>query len=67
MAEQPVVPQVAAATAPIVLYPGAADITVENDMYTAVFTENGGALKKLVLKKYKETSAKDSPGSYNFV
>lgn len=58
---QAAVPQIAAA-APAVLHPGAADITVDNELYTAVFTENGGALKSLVLKKHKETNAKDSLG-----
>lgn len=38
------------------------DITVDTELYTAVFTENGGALKSIVLKKHKENSAKDSPG-----
>jgi len=56
-----VIPQLQAAT-PVVLHPNAADITVENDLYTAVFSENGGALTQLVLKGQKETSAKDSPG-----
>ena len=32
----------------------ARDITVETDLYTAVFSSQGAALKKLVLKKYKE-------------
>jgi YidC/Oxa1 family membrane protein insertase len=38
------------------------DIKVETELYTAVFNENGGALKSLVLKKHKETSAKNSLG-----
>ncbi|SHO46118.1 membrane protein insertase YidC [Desulfopila aestuarii] len=60
-AVQAVVPQIAAA-APAVLHPDATDISVETDRYTAVFSENGGALIQLVLKGQKETSAKDSPG-----
>lgn len=32
----------------------ARDITVDTDMYTAVFSTRGGALRKLVLKKYQE-------------
>ena len=40
----------------------AIDIEVETDLYTAVFTENGGALKSLILKAPKETKDKDSPG-----
>lgn len=38
----------------------AKDIVVETDMYTAVFTNQGGSLKSLILKKYRETSAPDS-------
>ncbi|GFO56794.1 membrane protein insertase YidC [Geomonas sp. Red276] len=33
----------------------ARDITVDTDLYTAVFSTQGAGLKKLVLKKYKET------------
>jgi YidC/Oxa1 family membrane protein insertase len=32
----------------------ARDITVDTDLYTAVFSSQGAGLKKLVLKKYKE-------------
>ena len=32
------------------------DITVDTELYSAVFSTQGGALKKLVLKKYKETA-----------
>ncbi|MBI1919990.1 MAG: membrane protein insertase YidC [Geobacter sp.] len=35
--------------------PAAQDVTVETDLYTAVFTSQGGRLKKFVLKKYSET------------
>lgn len=58
---QPAVPQVSA-PAPAVAHPGARDITVESDLFTAVFTENGGALKSLMLKAHKETHDKDSLG-----
>jgi YidC/Oxa1 family membrane protein insertase len=34
----------------------ARDAVVETDYYTAVFSSQGGALKSLVLKKYRETS-----------
>jgi YidC/Oxa1 family membrane protein insertase len=34
----------------------AKDITVDTDLYTAVFSSQGAGLKQLVLKKYKETS-----------
>ncbi len=40
----------------------ARDIVVDTDLYHAVITENGGAIKSFVLKKYKESLAKDSPG-----
>lgn len=33
----------------------ASDVTVETDLYSAVFTSQGGRLKKFVLKKYSET------------
>lgn len=32
------------------------DVTVDTDLYTAVFSTQGAGLKKLVLKKYKETA-----------
>ncbi len=37
-------------------------ITVETDLYTAVFSEDGGTLTSLELKKYKQTNNKDSAG-----
>ena len=36
-------------------------IIVESDLYTAVFTENGGRLLSFTLKKYRSESDKDSP------
>jgi YidC/Oxa1 family membrane protein insertase len=39
----------------------ARQIRVETPLYTAVFTEKGGALDDLILKDYHETTAKDSP------
>ena len=51
-----------AAAAPVALPAGAAvakDITVDTDLFTAVFSTQGGALKQLVLKKYKETAGKN--------
>ncbi|MDR0477393.1 MAG: membrane protein insertase YidC, partial [Desulfobulbaceae bacterium] len=38
------------------------DITVRTDLFTAVFSENGAALKSLALNRYKESIKKDSPG-----
>jgi YidC/Oxa1 family membrane protein insertase len=37
------------------------DVTVENDMYTAVFTSLGGRLKSLRLKHYPGDAGRDSP------
>jgi YidC/Oxa1 family membrane protein insertase len=54
-------PQAAATTAtlPVANQPTAAatahDITVDTDLYTAVFSSQGAGLKQLVLKKYHET------------
>ena len=39
----------------------ARQIRVETPLYTALFTEKGGALDDLILKDYHETTAKDSP------
>ena len=39
----------------------ARQIRVETPLYTAVFTEKGGALDDLILKDYHETTANDSP------
>jgi len=38
------------------------DITVRTDLFTAVFSENGAALKSLTLNHYKENIKKGSPG-----
>ena len=53
-----------AATAPAAALPGpkGRELQVETEMYTAVFTENGGALKSMVLKKHREKIDKKSPG-----
>jgi YidC/Oxa1 family membrane protein insertase len=40
----------------------ARDVTVETPLYRAVFTETGARLRSFVLKKYRETIEKDSPG-----
>ena len=54
----------------------AKDVTVETDTYTAVFSTAGGALRKIVLKQYKESAVagskqetlltENSPVNYNF-
>ncbi len=38
------------------------EITIETDLYTAVMSEDGGGIKSFILKDYRETHAKDSPG-----
>lgn len=38
------------------------EITIETDLYTAVMSEDGGGIKSFILKEYRETHAKDSPG-----
>ena len=38
------------------------EIIVETDLFTAIMSEDGGAIKSFVLKEYKETHVKDSPG-----
>ena len=39
----------------------AKDVVLETDLYRAVFTEEGGAIKAFYLKKYHESVEKDSP------
>ena len=46
----------------IALNPDARDIRVETALYTAVFSENGGVLKELLLKNHTEENTPDSPG-----
>lgn len=38
------------------------EILVDTDLYSAVITENGGAIKSFILKDYKASLAKGSPG-----
>jgi len=40
----------------------ALDITVDTDLYTAVISEMGGAVKSFMLKKHTEENTADSPG-----
>jgi YidC/Oxa1 family membrane protein insertase len=60
----PTVPAVATAPAP----PPAGydrqprEITVETDLFSAVISEDGGAIRSFVLKEHKETHAPDSKG-----
>jgi YidC/Oxa1 family membrane protein insertase len=39
-----------------------AEIVVDTDLYTVTLSENGGVLTSFILKNYKETNSKDSPG-----
>lgn len=38
------------------------EITVETELYTAIFSEDGGSIKSFILKEHKETNKPDSPG-----
>ncbi len=38
------------------------EITIETDLFTAIISEDGGAIKSFILKEYKETHVKDSTG-----
>jgi YidC/Oxa1 family membrane protein insertase len=59
-AEQGSVATAAPAASPSAALPQAIvparDVTVDTDLYSAVFSSQGAGLKKLVLKKYKETA-----------
>lgn len=37
-------------------------VVVDTELYTATFSENGASLESFVLKHYKESNTKDSPG-----
>jgi len=41
---------------------GAKEITVETDLYSALFSEDGGTIKSFRLKNHRETHDDDSPG-----
>jgi len=67
---EPTVPKVPSSEAPVpstpsfptpAAHPGR-DVRVETPLYRAVFTETGARLKSFVLKRYRETIEKDSPG-----
>ncbi len=48
---------------PVQSYDRAAkEVVVDTDLYSAVFTEDGGAIKSFRLKKHRETHDDDSPG-----
>lgn len=62
VAETPVTPQsVEPVAKPIPARP-ALDINVETDLFSAVLTEDGGAVKSFILKEYREEAKKESPG-----
>jgi YidC/Oxa1 family membrane protein insertase len=56
----------AAPTAPVPALPAydrqPKEITVETDLYSAVISEDGGAIRSFVLKEHKETHAPESKG-----
>lgn len=53
--ESPVPPEVPVITA------GVRDVVVETDLYSAVFSTSGGAVKRFILKKYSEGTDPKSP------
>ncbi|WP_163337091.1 membrane protein insertase YidC [Desulfopila sp. IMCC35008] len=55
-------PAVQAPAQQVVVNPDARDIQVETDLFTAVVSENGGVLKSMRLKNYREENGADSPG-----
>lgn len=63
-------PQVPVSTAPLTAPPSfppqaahtAKDVVVQTPLYRAVFTETGARLKSFVLKNFRETIDKNSPG-----
>ncbi len=67
---EPTVPKIPTSEAPATSTPSfpapaahtGRDVTVETPLYRAVFTETGARLKSFVLKRYRETIEKDSPG-----
>lgn len=57
----PTAPAAAASAAPTVAAdPNARDITVDTPLYTAVFNEQGGGMKSLVLKDYRASLEQNS-------
>ena len=59
----PAVQAPAAAPPPAVAYDRKPqDITIDTDLYTATLSEDGGTITSFILKKHRETHAKDSPG-----
>jgi YidC/Oxa1 family membrane protein insertase len=50
----------APAAVPVPPAAGARDVVVESDLYRAVFSTQGGTLRQLVLKQYRETTAAEA-------
>jgi len=64
-AAAPAVQPAAATLTPSALQPAPAsalqkEVTVDTDLYTAVFSSRGGALKSMTLKKYREQNSPDA-------
>ncbi len=57
---QPVADPVPVPRAPLQNVGTAQEVTVTTDLFTAVFSSQGGSLKRLVLKGYREGSARDA-------
>jgi YidC/Oxa1 family membrane protein insertase len=53
-------PSVPRAVTASVSSPGVRDVVVDTELYSAVFSTNGAALKKFILKKYKTTTKPDA-------
>lgn len=56
VATQPQLSKAQETPAPLPAVAAAKDIKVETDLYAAVFSSQGGVLKRLALKKYKDTA-----------
>jgi YidC/Oxa1 family membrane protein insertase len=48
------------AAVPVATVSGSRDVVVESDLYRAVFSTQGGTLRQLVLKNYRESTAADA-------
>ncbi len=60
IAEAPAMPEIPEA-APVTPTAPEREVTVETPLYRMIFTDKGAAIKSVVLKDYRETTAKDSP------
>jgi YidC/Oxa1 family membrane protein insertase len=56
-----VTPPATPSLVPVVAAAGVRDVTVETDLYTAVFSTQGGTLRRLVLKQYRDAPSAGAP------